>query len=220
MFLSTCFLAFWIWQDFIFLAFWIQQDSFFLAFWIRQDSGFLNALIPCYNHSSLTVASGPFRRVFGVWFSGVVSVFVSGDSGLAACCYCLPKHTGHLEHFHAISATFVFENNYCHRYCIIHVLRNTAKMSFFYAALHPLPFPPCILFLLPEEVPVMCLLINLSGKKSSKVSACQKVFYLNFDIFSWSVELLTFSIWRQMPIVFCPRMFLLRDSFQHLSLDF
>lgn len=141
-FLPTCFLVFWIWQDFIFLAFWIQQDSFllsgygrisaFLTFWIRQDSGFLNALslITCYNHSSLTVASGPFRRVFGVWFSGVVSVFVSGDSGLAACCYCLPKCTGNLEHFRAISATFVFENDYCHRDCIIHVLRNTAKMSF------------------------------------------------------------------------------------------
>lgn len=83
MFLSTCFLAFWIWQDFIFLAFWVQQDSFFLAFWIRQVSGFLNALITCYNHS-LTVASGPFRTVFGVWFPGVVSAFVSGDSGASS----------------------------------------------------------------------------------------------------------------------------------------
>lgn len=131
MFLSTCFLAFWIWQDFIFLAFWVQQDSFFLAFWIRQVSGFLNALITCYNHSSLTVASGPFRTVFGVWFPGVVSVFVSGDRGPAACYYCLPKHTGNFEHFCAISATFVFEHYYCHHYCIIHVLRNTAKFSFF-----------------------------------------------------------------------------------------
>lgn len=177
MFLSPCFLAFWIWQDFIFLAFWIQQDSFFLAFWIRQISGFLNALsITCYNHSSLTVASGPFRTVFGVWFPGVVSVFVSGDSGLAACYYCLPKHTGNFEHFCAISATFGFENYYCHHYCIIHILRNTAKFSFFrqftsvcfchHALLSQLftqlPFPRCTMFLLPKEVPVMFLSIHLS----------------------------------------------------------
>lgn len=80
------------------LSCFLNMAGFLLSGCTKCDHTFTAILLSALSLDSL--------RCLVFWFG--LHLCLWWHHGLAACNYCLPEHTGNLEHFSAISPTFIF----------------------------------------------------------------------------------------------------------------